>query len=445
MDRQTILDRISESDDLLSLPQALAEVLREVDKPEASADGIAKIIMKDPGMTARLLRLANSPFYQRFAPSRSIGQAVQVLGLMTVKCLALSSAIFRQEAIERVGALDTRQFFTDILTVATGAEIIARRVGLRSPDEAFVAGLLHQVGIIYLLSDYPDDYGRVVRGEVEATSLLGAEESVFGISHATIGYQLAQRWRLPDGLAIAIRDYRSLNDIRPDDTLTNVLALASALTTESIDNYVVDMESRAKRIHQLTANLQIDESDIGDLLNEMISKTLDTAEYLEVDIGSMEEMLGRANQRLWRSFLMIENLFKDRQEMSKKLLQQERLRGALETKNIAMATLSHYLNNAIMAIYGRSQLIRARIARGNTEAVLADMEKTVDVIDGATKRIVAVISEMREITPLDHDKFLNASLAMNMDDRIERRVTKMDTESGLVLPHELDEMPTPQA
>ena len=139
-------------------------------------------------------------------------------------------------------------------------------------------------------------------------------------------------------------------------------------------------------------------------------------------------MLIRANQEIWHSFLTIENLFRERQELSQSLLKQEREKGAIEAKNVAMATLSHYLNNATMAIYGRSQLLRMKLAKGDTENLLGRLSHDLEVVDQAVERIVAVLEEMREISPIDQQKYYDMSKALNIDDRIEQRLGKMSTD-----------------
>ena len=108
------------------------------------------------------------------------------------------------------------------------------------------------------------------------------------------------------------------------------------------------------------------------------------AVHLGVDIGNIEDMLIRANQEIWKSYLTIENLFRERQELSRNLLLQERERGAIESKNIAMATLSHYLNNATMAIYGRSQLLRLMLKKGEHERLLEKLDNDLEVVDQKT-------------------------------------------------------------
>ena len=103
-----------------------------------------------------------------------------------------------------------------------------------------------------------------------------------------------------------------------------------------------------------------------------------------------------------------------------------------------MATLSHYLNNAAMAIYGRSQMLRIQLRKGERESLLDKLPSGLNVIDTGVKKIVAVLAEMKEISPIDEIEFLSTSKAMNIDDRIQRRMEELDRDSGIVLPEEAE-------
>ena len=148
-------------------------------------------------------------------------------------------------------------------------------------------------------------------------------------------------------------------------------------------------------------------------------------------------MLTKANEEIWKSYLTIENLFKERTELSQKLLKEERAKGAEELKNITMATLSHYLNNAVMIIYGRSQLLRMLSNKGDIQKLTDGLDGYLDVMDNAVRKIVAVIEEMKEISPLDATKYNKMTKALDLDNLINKRMSQNEGSNGisdLVLP-----------
>ena len=111
MDKMMILSQVREGRDLLSLPQALAQILREVDNPDFGSEQLARIILKDPPLTAKILKLANSSMYRRYSAVSNVHQAVQTLGAVTVKCLALSSSVFHPEQIKTDSGVDPAAIF----------------------------------------------------------------------------------------------------------------------------------------------------------------------------------------------------------------------------------------------------------------------------------------------------------------------------------------------
>jgi HD-like signal output (HDOD) protein len=425
MSKIPIVDQIRRDADLLSLPQVLSEVLREVSKENFSADSLAQIILKDPSLTSRVLRMSNSSFYHRFAEIKTVHQAIAVLGVTTVKCLALSTSIFHPERIAKESGVDASEFFIYVLSVAAGCRKIAQATSYDSIEEAFIAGLLHDIGLLFFLHKYPKDYRPVVSKSTDARSLIEAEKEVFGVDHSEVGRHMAETWRIPQEIAAAIGNHHDGPEQGKENALTNIVRLAVALTKDRFSGYDVDLEDRLYRVGALAEALQISKEQVDEISCSLLAETFDIAQYLGVDIGNIEEMLTIANQEIWRTYLIVENLFKERQELSQNLLREERAKGAIESKNVAMATLSHYLNNAVMAIYGRSQILRMMFQRGQQEKLLEQLEDNLQKIDQSVKKIVAVLEEMKEVSPIDQQRFDSMSKAMNIDDRIQKRLARL--------------------
>lgn len=425
MKKIPVIDEIRRDSDLLSLPQVLSEVLSEVSKENFSADSLANIILKDPSLTSRVLKMSNSSFYQRFAEIKTVHQAINVLGVTTVKCLALSASIFHPERIAKESGIDPSEFFIYVLSVAAGCKKIAQATGYNSTEEAFIAGLLHDIGLLFFVHKHPREYRQIIARKTDASDLVEAEKTVFGVDHCEVGFHMAEVWRIPSEIAIAINGHHSGPAKGRENTLSNIVRLAVVLTRDRFSGYDLDLESRLNQITALSEALSLTKNQVDEISSSLLTETFDIAQYLGVDIGNVEEMLTTANQEIWKAYLIIENLFKERQELSQSLLLEERAKGAIESKNIAMATLSHYLNNAVMAIYGRSQILRLMLKRGQTDRLVEQLEEDLGKIDLSVKKIVAVLEEMKEVSPIDQQKFNSMSKAMNIDDRIQKRLAKL--------------------
>ena len=425
MDKLHILDDIRRNKQILSLPQVLSKLLDEIGKEDFSADKLAKIVLQDPSLTTKILKLANSAIYQRMAQIKTVHQAVAMLGVTTVKCLALSSSIFHPDKIANQTGIDPKEFFGNILSISAASEKIASAVGIEAPEEAMIAGLLNDIGSVYFIHHYPEEYRKVLHLTNRGTSQVDAEISVFGIDHCEAGRQIASNWKLPNYVVDSIGAHHSSKSIDPADKLSNCVKLAVLLTSENYTGYQLPLEERLSQVSKISDALGLKKEDVDKISFSLLSKTVALAEYLGVDVGDYESMLVKANQEIWRSYLTIENLFKERQELSRKLLHEEREKGAIQSKNIAMATLSHYLNNAAMAIYGRSQITRMLHNMDKDERLMEQIPETLEVIDRAVMKIVAVLEEMRSVSPIDEESFYNVSKAMNLDEKLARRMQTM--------------------
>ncbi len=438
MDKLTIVEQIQKSSDLLSLPQAVSELLSEMEKPDFNSDVLSRIVLKDPSLTGRILKIANSSFYHRFSDISTVNQAVVVLGLTTVKCLALSSSVLNPGRLEKATGVDTKIFFTNILTVAAAAESIGRVAEFKGGEEVFIGGLLHEIGVIFFLNCYPEEYRQIVEKRVKAVSLVEAERQVFGIDHAEVGYHLALKWHLPKHIAEAIRDHHDYGTLDEKQSFTNTIRLATLLVDNTNLGYVTDLEGRLEKITRMAELLGLSKEQIDEISGSLMAETVKVAEYVGIDIGSIEDMLTRANKEIWQTYLMIENLFKERQELTRKLLQEERSKGAIESKNIAIATLSHYINNSLMAIYGRTQLLNQMVSRGEADRIMEKLPRDMEVMERSIRKISAALAEIKNISPIDDVEFYAMSQAMNLDDRIEARMEAAEGDSGLVVAEEAE-------
>ena len=430
MNKQTILEQIRSNSNLLSLPQVLSEVIVETAKEDVSAEKLATIILKDPSLTGRILKMSNSSFYNQLAEIKTVQQAIAVMGITTVKCLALSSSIFHPDKIQLSSGIDAKKFFGYILSVATAAKKIAIITGQKSPEEVFIAGLLHDVGHMYLMHYYPKEVAQILKRNNEQKQINQIEYEILGIDHAEISEAIMTSWKLPSDIVQAVSDHHNSNEIT-NNVNQNIVKLAILLTKDYFSGYDISIENRMNGITNLAVALDLSQKDIEDVSSTLLAETMQFAQYLDLEIGNIEELLTEANKEIWKSYLQVELLFKERQELTQSLLLEEHHRGAIESKNIAMATLSHYLNNAVMAIFGRTQLTRMQLEKNQQELVMTKLPDMIDKIESSVRKIVAVIEEMKDVSPIDQQKFDSMSKAMNIDDRIESRLLTMEADLQL--------------
>ena len=201
--KEEVLKAIAGIDALPSFPDVLIRFQNEIANTHPDMKKLAAIIEDDPGLTARFLKAVNSAFYTRSGTITSISQAVARLGLIETKKLAITAALF--DRYRSYGGLVPATFWTHSIAVALATRAIVQ-LGTHSlsPEEAetaYIAGLLHDIGIIVLFHLFENDYRKIHEAEHASGGIrLESESAQFGVHHGEAGAALMRSWRLPIAL-----------------------------------------------------------------------------------------------------------------------------------------------------------------------------------------------------------------------------------------------------
>ena len=204
----TVDQLIREAGDLPPMPQVAQRALSLIRHPETSATQVAGVLAVDQVLAGLVLRWANSAYYGLQHRVATVQQAVMVLGLNVVRDLLLASAVapYLNRAVPGYD-LKRGDLWRHSLGVAIGAKWVSERHGWKFGDEAYHAGLLCDIGKLA--------FEKLLRGtdtsqaEWQKASFLELEKALFGIDHATLGAEMARRWRLPEELVMAIQFHHS--------------------------------------------------------------------------------------------------------------------------------------------------------------------------------------------------------------------------------------------
>ncbi len=204
------------------MPEVARRIRDCASDPEASAADLAKLISADPTLSGRLLHVANSPYFRGLKPVESVQAAVSRLGMVCVRNLVTSlvmGALFDEIATPAIRR-PLREAWEYATRVAAYSFVIARRFTRLSPDEAMLAGLMHNIGIAPILIRASKDSHRMARFQ----DLLDAADR----NHASIGALVAELWALPPKVAIAIAEHEDLTRRTPGlPDLTDVVCVAN--------------------------------------------------------------------------------------------------------------------------------------------------------------------------------------------------------------------------
>ena len=192
-------------DSFPTLPLTLVRLFEAVERGEGSTGEVAQIVEADPALTAKVLKVINSPFYGLRFKISTLSHAIAMLGLSALKSLAAGISPFAH-GDEAEGALDKCLYWQHSLAVAAAARAIARQIEYDLPEEAWIGGLLHDYGKVVLDLYAPDAFASCVAAhETQGGSIVELERKFLGIDHAQVGALVAEKWNLPKILKDAIQ------------------------------------------------------------------------------------------------------------------------------------------------------------------------------------------------------------------------------------------------
>jgi putative nucleotidyltransferase with HDIG domain len=186
---------LKEVRDIPAMPHVAAEVVRVVEQPDVSAARLRSIIERDPGIAARVLKVANSALYGFTRQIDTLDHALALLGLQAVRNLVLAASL--RQVFARFGLME-KLLFEHATACGPAARRLARELRCGAePEEAFVAGLLHDLGKIVLANSHREAYEAVVaRTYNQRIGFVEAERAAFGFHHGELGGEVARRWQL---------------------------------------------------------------------------------------------------------------------------------------------------------------------------------------------------------------------------------------------------------
>jgi putative nucleotidyltransferase with HDIG domain len=236
--------------DLPAIPHVASLVMEKVANPDTTPKEINEIISKDQGLTARVLKTANSSFYGRPRRITKLTEAVMTVGFSTIQSLVLTAAV--RDLFKTFGLID-KLLWDHSLGVAFASRTIAKKFRFPRIEEAFLAGLLHDVGKVILNVQAPEKMTLVVQ-EVYNTpggaSFCEMEKQVFGFDHAELGQLVAKKWNFAEEIELVIGHHHQPRARQGIPPLTYIIDLANGIChkleigpTRNPDLNLVDLKS----------------------------------------------------------------------------------------------------------------------------------------------------------------------------------------------------------
>jgi len=293
-----ILDKIASGYSLPAMSPLAMKLIRLASIDDISVGDLSSVIEKDPSLTVRLLRLANSAFFRTGGPVTTINQAIQMVGLNRLRIMALSLSLRDTFPMGRVGAFDYEEFWKISIYQALLAKSLAQRLRTCKPDEAFVGGLILEVGLLIFFDLYIKKDREVDRIKFQPLiPLLHWEEERYGINHRQIGEATLRYWKFPQPIIECQGHYlmeSSTSGVPELALVCNMARECSALICDTSMEWQ-PLFSKADMTYRL------DHDVLADILVTTFDEVREIAASLKVEMNRKQDLLSlmeKANKAL---------------------------------------------------------------------------------------------------------------------------------------------------
>jgi putative nucleotidyltransferase with HDIG domain len=247
---QTIAHEIVESmTHMATLPEVTLNIIDIVEDPTSSASDLHQIVATDPALSARVLKVVNSAFYGLPRQIGSINRAISLLGLNAVKNIAVAASlgkIFRGGS--GCSSFEARELWSHSVATAATSCMISREINSGSSDEAFLAGLLHDIGFMIALqydrNRFAQAFSLLEMDDlgVPRNELLLQERIVFGVDHQDLGAVLCEKWKFPRTLMAAAAHHHDPTVLSGDEaSIPWVVHVADRLAASATGGFRLDL------------------------------------------------------------------------------------------------------------------------------------------------------------------------------------------------------------
>ncbi|XOV88317.1 MAG: HDOD domain-containing protein [Pseudomonadota bacterium] len=280
-DATELKQKIRSLEEIPTLPAFFNKLMETIECENASVKDLAKIISEDPALTSKLLKLANSAYYGRFKTISTTDQAVATVGFNEIKTISLSIAVFGAFS-SKITNQSLENFWIHALMTATAIKLIGNRGQETSMDKLYFAGLLHDIGKLVLCLLIGNDYLRLLSTVDSGDLTLDIEKTHYGVTHATVGKWLAERWHFPNDLKELIAHHHV--------PMQSGLLRPRSIATIYVGDFIA--HSRADCV-------------MPDDSNNMVRRSMDLLELNDDDVLSTCERVTREEERIRETFSLI--------------------------------------------------------------------------------------------------------------------------------------------
>ena len=279
---EQVKNLIAKIDDLPTLPNVITKIMEILENPKSTARDIDNVIKTDQTLTAKTLKMVNSAYYGFPRRITTVTDAVVILGFNTVRSLALSATVCKM-FFGGSKDFDREALWEHSIAVAFASRIIAKRVRYSDEEEAFVAGLLHDVAKIVEDQYFHEEFMKAVtKSKNELISLLECERQELGMDHSLIGRRVADKWNLPLKITKVIGYHHQPEFAGGEDQeITSIVHVADVLVKirkigDSGNYGSIEINKTA------IAALKLNKKDLAEIVQKLILEMKKAEEFLKI-------------------------------------------------------------------------------------------------------------------------------------------------------------------
>lgn len=276
---QVVAAAIREISHIATLPEITLKIVQLVEDPTSTAQDLNNVIAKDPALCTRILKVVNSAFYGLPGQIGSINRAIVLLGLNAVKNIAIAASLSKLFKGGQISpAFSAKDLWTHSVAVATVTKMLADKLKLGLSDESFLAGLIHELGIMVEMQYDRNKLVEVIErcspglgagDAVPAVDMMEAELAVYGATHQEFGAALCEKWKFPRSFVNVTGSHHNPMSLPPESrTMSALVYVADRLAGELEGAFRLDVTDLTISPEVLEA-LELSAEDLDDVRSRM--------------------------------------------------------------------------------------------------------------------------------------------------------------------------------
>lgn len=309
----SLLTRLRSCTNLPSPPAVASRIIELSSSNSSTLGDVADVVSIDPALSAKLLRMANSPLYARQRKIENLRQAITLFGIEGTLNIALSFSLKQSSASIGDTGLDYNMYWKRSLSSALFCQEFGQRIGNASKDSLFLLGLLQDIGILALDKSTPELYKPLDQTQTSHEVICNRELEELGEDHSTVGAWLLSEWNLPEAIITPISNSHHALDNEDPSNLEEI-SLCVAASCLLADIFVAeDVESAMfKSINQAEKIIPLDRSEFNTIIESVSSNFAEMASMFDIEMGDHQSLEMISEQA--KEILILRNLTKIQSE-----------------------------------------------------------------------------------------------------------------------------------